>query len=139
MLETEFKDLQRLLKAPILVGENDHIKQAKRELQEYYAGSRQSFEMALHTPGTEFQNQVWQELTSIPFGSTRSYAEQAERIGNPKAVRAVGTANGMNRISIVVPCHRVIGSNGDLTGYGGGLERKRWLLEHEAKFREAGI
>jgi len=133
MLETEFKDLQRLLKAPILIGENDHIKQLKHELKEYYAGARQSFEVALHTPGTDFQNQVWRELVTIPYGSTRSYAEQAERIGNPKAVRAVGTANGMNRISIVVPCHRVIGSNGDLTGYGGGLERKRWLLEHEAR------
>lgn len=133
MLETELKDLQRLLKAKIITGENQHIYQAKSELEEYFAGERKSFEMALNTPGTAFQQQVWDQLLTIPHGTTRSYQEQAERVGNPKAVRAVASANGHNRVSIVVPCHRVIGKDGNLTGYGGGLERKRWLLEHESK------
>lgn len=83
--------------------------------------------------GTEFQNAVWKTLLKIPYGTTWSYKEEAERLGSPKSVRAVANANGQNRISIIVPCHRVIGSNGTLTGYGGGLWRKKWLLEHEAK------
>lgn len=132
MLETEFKDLQRLLKSKIITGENKHIKQAKKELKEYFAGKRKEFDISLDHPGTDFQNQVWNGLKDIPYGETRSYQQQAEHINNPKAVRAVGTANGCNRISIVVPCHRVIGKDGNLTGYGGGLERKRWLLEHES-------
>lgn len=131
MLETEFHDLQKRLQAPILIGENEHIVQLKRELKEYFNGERQQFEVALHTPGTDFQNSVWQLLTTIPYGETRSYLKQAESLGNAKAVRAVATANGCNRIAIVIPCHRVIGSDGSLTGYAGGLERKRWLLEHE--------
>lgn len=131
MLETEFKDLQRLLKAKIITGENKHIIQLKKELAEYFDGERTSFDVQLHTPGTEFQNLAWAGLLKIPFGETASYKEQAEKIGKPKAVRAVGTANGCNRISIIIPCHRVIGSDGTLTGYGGGLERKRWLLDHE--------
>jgi AraC family transcriptional regulator of adaptative response/methylated-DNA-[protein]-cysteine methyltransferase len=133
MLETELKDLQRLLKAKIINGENQHILQAKSELAEYFRGERTHFEMALDTPGTAFQREVWGQLLTIPYGSTRSYQEQAEKIGNPKAVRAVASANGHNRVAIVVPCHRVIGKDGHLTGYGGGLERKRWLLEHESK------
>ena len=133
MLETEFKDLQRLLKSKIITGENKHIKQAKKELKEYFAGTRQKFEIPLDHPGTDFQNQVWNGLKDIPYGETRTYQQQATHINNPKAVRAVGTANGCNRISIVVPCHRVIGKDGNLTGYGGGLVRKRWLLDHEQK------
>lgn len=133
MLETEFKDLQRLLKSRIITGENNHIKQAKKELKEYFEGKRKHFDMPLDHPGTEFQNQVWNGLKDIPYGETWTYQEQATHIKNPKAVRAVGTANGCNRISIVVPCHRVIGKDGNLTGYGGGLERKRWLLDHEQK------
>jgi AraC family transcriptional regulator of adaptative response/methylated-DNA-[protein]-cysteine methyltransferase len=131
MLETEFEDLQRRLKAPIMAGENEHIKQIKKELEEYFLGTRKSFTVKLHTPGTEFQNGVWKMLNTIPFGSTASYQEQATRLNNPKAVRAVARANGMNRIAIVIPCHRVIGKDGSLTGYAGGLERKRWLLDHE--------
>lgn len=131
MLETELKDLQRLLKSKIITGENSHIHQAKTELTEYFSGNRSTFDLPLDTPGTIFQRQVWNELVTIPHGITRSYQEQAERIGNPKAVRAVASANGHNRVSIVVPCHRVIGKDGNLTGYGGGLARKRWLLEHE--------
>lgn len=135
MLETEFKDLQRLLKARIIAGENKHIRQAKKEMAEYFEGKRKTFDVALHTPGTDFQNQAWDALDTIPFGETASYQQQAEKLNKPNAVRAVGTANGCNRISIIVPCHRVIGKDGNLTGYGGGLERKRWLIDHEKKNR----
>ncbi len=131
MLETEFKDLQRLLRAKIIAGENEHIKQAKKEVGEYFEGKRKSFDVKLNAPGTDFQKSAWQCLHTIPYGETATYQYQAEKLKNPKAVRAVGTANGANRISIIIPCHRVIGKDGKLTGYGGGLERKRWLLEHE--------
>ncbi|MFD2178244.1 methylated-DNA--[protein]-cysteine S-methyltransferase [Veronia pacifica] len=131
MLETEFSDLQRLFNAKIMNGENQHIETVRRELNEYFAGERMSFTVKLDTPGTTFQQSVWQALCKIPYGQTYSYQQQAESIGNNKAVRAVASANGMNRIAIVIPCHRVIGKNGQLTGYGGGLERKRWLLLHE--------
>jgi len=133
MLETEFKDLQRLLKARIITGENEHIKQAKRELEEFFDGIRKTFDVKLHTPGTQFQNQIWSVLKEIPYGQTSTYKEQAITIGNQNAVRAVARANGMNRISIIIPCHRVIGKNGSLTGYGGAIERKQWLIEHERK------
>ncbi len=131
MLETELKDLQRLLKARIITGENQHILLAKSELAAYFSGGRKTFSVALDTPGTAFQQQVWSELLTISCGETRSYQQQAICIGNAKAVRAVASANGHNRISIMIPCHRVIGKDGTLTGYGGGLERKQWLLEHE--------
>ena len=130
-LETELKDLQRLLNTRIIAGENEHIKQLKKELAEYFAGTRKTFDVALHTPGTDFQNQVWKALNTIPFGVTATYAQQAKKIDKPSAVRAVGTANGANRISIIIPCHRVVGSNGQLTGYGGGLARKQWLIDFE--------
>ncbi len=135
MLETEFRDLQKRLQSEILIGENKHTKQLKKELKEYFAGTRRTFEVPLHTPGTDFQNQVWNALHKIAFGTTSTYQDQAKMINNPKAVRAVARANGANRISIVIPCHRIIGKNGDLTGYGGGIERKRWLLEFEKKSR----
>jgi methylated-DNA-[protein]-cysteine S-methyltransferase len=105
--------------------------EAVRQLSEYFEGTREDFELPLELTGTEFQRQVWTELTSIPFGQTVSYGDLARAIGKPSAVRAVGAANGDNPISIIVPCHRVIGSDGGLTGYGGGLERKEWLLRHE--------
>ncbi len=133
MLDTEFKDLQKLLNAQILVGENEHIRQVKREISEYFEGKRQAFNVDLDTPGTTFQREVWTALHQIPYGKTAAYQDQAQAIGNPKAVRAVARANGANRVAIIIPCHRVIGKNGQLTGYGGGLERKRWLLEHEVK------
>ncbi len=134
MLETEFRDLQRLLKTRIITGENQHIKQAKIEIAEYFKGQRKDFKVKLCKPGTDFQQSVWQCLKTIPYGQTATYQQQAERINNPKAVRAVASANGYNRISIIIPCHRVIGKNGKLTGYGGGLERKRWLIEHEKAY-----
>ena len=107
------------------------IKNCIKQLDEYFAGTRKTF--AIHTlqTGTEFQQTVWAELCNIPYGRTISYLELSKKIGNVKAIRAVGTANGNNSVSIIVPCHRVIGSNGDLVGYGGDLWRKKWLLEHE--------
>jgi methylated-DNA-[protein]-cysteine S-methyltransferase len=104
---------------------------ATLQLTEYFAGSRREFDLPLRLQGTGFQTRVWQELTEIPYGQTWSYGELAKRIDKPSASRAVGLANGRNPISIVVPCHRVIGADGSLTGYGGGLPRKQWLLAHE--------
>ncbi|OED38645.1 XRE family transcriptional regulator [Chromatiales bacterium (ex Bugula neritina AB1)] len=131
MLETEFRDIRKRLNAAILPGENWHLSQVKKELAEYFAGNRKQFEVSLDTPGTEFQRLVWEKLLQIPYGSTRSYSQQAKILDRPTAVRAVASANGSNRISIIVPCHRVIGADGNLTGYGGGLHRKKWLLELE--------
>lgn len=131
MLETEFKDLCKRLNAVILPGENKHLSQLETELAEYFSGTRKQFNVPLHTPGTPFQNDVWQLLQEIPYATTRSYQEQAIKLNRPKAVRAVASANGFNRIAIVIPCHRVIGKNGQLTGYSGGLERKKWLLDFE--------
>jgi methylated-DNA-[protein]-cysteine S-methyltransferase len=105
--------------------------QLRTELDEYFAGTRKSFNVKLAPEGTEFQRAAWTALTKIPFGQTRSYGEQAASIGNPKAVRAIGAANGKNPIAIVVPCHRVIGANGTLTGYAGGLDKKEFLLKLE--------
>ena len=102
-----------------------------RQLTEYFAGTRREFDLPLRLQGTTFQTRVWRELTEIPYGQTWSYGHLARRIDKPSASRAVGLANGRNPISILVPCHRVIGADGSLTGYGGGLERKRWLLAHE--------
>jgi AraC family transcriptional regulator of adaptative response/methylated-DNA-[protein]-cysteine methyltransferase len=134
MLPTEYKDLKRLLNTTIEDGENFHISQLKEQLKEYFEGSRKEFSIPLVTPGSEFQKSVWKELLKIPFGTTRSYLEQSVALGKSGAIRAVANANGMNRISIVIPCHRVIGSDGHLTGYGGGLKRKKWLLDHEKKY-----
>ena len=107
------------------------LQAAAQQLTEYFAGSRRSFNLPLQLQGTDFQKRVWSQLTEIPYGETLSYGELAKRIDNPNASRAVGLANGRNPISILVPCHRVIGADGSLTGYGGGVERKRWLLAHE--------
>lgn len=107
--------------------------QVKKQMQAYFAGELTDFDLPLKMIGTDFQKTVWLELQTIPFGTTISYGELAQRVGNPSASRAVGAANGRNPISIIVPCHRVIGSNGKLTGYGGGMERKEWLLAHESK------
>lgn len=137
-LETEFADLQKRLNARIIAGENEFTAQAERQIGEYFLGQRQTFDLPLVSPGTDFQNQVWRALQAIPYGHTASYSEQAERLGRPSAVRAVATANGCNRIAIVIPCHRVIGKNGQLVGYAGGLERKKWLLAHERKHRSVG-
>lgn len=110
---------------------------AAAELHEYFSGTRRSFTTPLEPSGTEFQRAVWAALTDIEFAGTRSYGQLAAAIGRPRAVRAVGAANGRNPLSLFVPCHRVIGSDGTLTGYAGGLERKRWLLAHELAHRDA--
>lgn len=110
------------------------IKLCCTQLSEYFEGSRKEFNLPVQQSGTAFQQKVWKELTKIGYGKTISYLELSKRIGDVKAIRAAGTSNGKNKISIIVPCHRVIGSNGDLTGYAGELWRKKWLLEHEAKF-----
>ncbi len=132
-LESEFQDLQRRLQSPILTGKNQHIAQARNELQEYFQGKRKKFSVMLDMQGTAFQQAVWQILLSIPYGRTISYLQQARLLNKPSAVRAVANANGANRISIIIPCHRVIGSDGKLTGYGGGIERKQWLLDLESR------
>lgn len=106
---------------------------AKEQLAEYFEGKRTEFDLDYKFSGTEFQREVWNQLSKIPYGETISYLELAQRIGRPKAVRAVGQANGRNPISIMVPCHRVVGMNGTLTGYGGGLSRKEFLLRHELR------
>ncbi|MWN31117.1 MULTISPECIES: bifunctional transcriptional activator/DNA repair enzyme AdaA [unclassified Gilliamella] len=136
MLETEFEQLQKQLKMKIIFGDNNHIKQTKKEIDEYFQGKRQHFNVKLHTPGTDFQKTVWDCLKQIPYGKLTTYKQQAEKINTPQAIRAVANANGFNRVAIIVPCHRVIGSNGELMGYGGGLERKRWLIEHEKKYSD---
>ncbi len=111
--------------------DNRLIKDCISQLDEYFKGERRSFQLRLNLIGTEFQKKVWKELLKIPFGKMVSYLDVARKIKNEKAVRAVGQAIGKNPVSIVVPCHRVIGSNGELTGYASGLWRKKWLLEHE--------
>lgn len=131
MLETEFEDPSKRLKAKIIQGEHIHLNVVRKQLEEYFDGIRKEFDLPLHTPGTEFQKAVWKELLTIPYGTTRSYKQQSIAINMPDAIRAVASANGMNRIAIIIPCHRVIGSDGKLTGYGGGLWRKKWLLDHE--------
>lgn len=112
-------------------GDNAILARAQAQLAEYFAGNRTSFDLPLEMAGTEFERSVWNLLRDIPYGATTSYGDLARRLGTPKDARAVGAANGKNPIPIIVPCHRVIGANGDLTGFGGGLETKRWLLVHE--------
>jgi methylated-DNA-[protein]-cysteine S-methyltransferase len=109
------------------------FKDVVAQLDAYFAGEQRQFDVPMALEGTEFQRRVWAGLCEIPYGETISYGELARRVGNPKASRAVGLANGRNPVAIIVPCHRVIGADGSLTGYGGGLDRKVWLLEHERK------
>lgn len=136
MLETELKDISRHFRSNILPGSSKFFEPLKIQLEEYFKGIRTEFDIPLETPGTDFRKQVWRVLQTIPYGETRSYKEQAIALGNAKAVRAVANANGANRISIIIPCHRVIGEDGKLTGYGGGLWRKNWLLNHEKKNKQ---
>jgi methylated-DNA-[protein]-cysteine S-methyltransferase len=128
-----YMDRQRYRPEPETFGDRDDVPftEAARQLEEYFAGTRTRFDLPLAPVGTPFQRQVWEALQAIPYGQTVSYGQLADRLGRPAAARAVGFANGHNPISIIVPCHRVVGSNGDLTGYGGGLERKRRLLDFE--------
>jgi methylated-DNA-[protein]-cysteine S-methyltransferase len=114
------------------------LDRARRQLTEYFARTRTAFDLPLDPPGTTFERQVWDLLRTIPYGATTSYGELARRLGDPRATRAVGAANGKNPIPIIIPCHRVVGARGDLTGFGGGLDRKRWLLEHEGALLPLG-
>ena len=111
-----------------------HLKDCIRQLDEYFKGKRMTFDLPLIISGTDFQKKVWNELKKIPFGKTASYKEIALKAGNIKAVRAIGNANNKNKIAVIIPCHRVIGSDGKLSGYAGGVKRKKWLLEHERNF-----
>lgn len=135
-LETEFRDLQHLFSANIIAGENRHTRQAEKEIGEYFAGERQTFSLALDTPGSEFQRLVWKGLERVPYGEKTHYQRLAADIGKPAATRAVASANGANRVAIVIPCHRIIGKDNSMTGYGGGIARKAWLINHEATLRK---
>lgn len=131
MLATNLQRIVKRMGRPVAPGTNDHLRVMRKELDEYFTGNRADFHVPLDVAGTPFQERVWAELRAIPNGQTISYAELARRIDQPSAFRAVARANGDNRIAIVIPCHRVISSDGTLGGYGGGLWRKQWLLEHE--------
>jgi AraC family transcriptional regulator of adaptative response/methylated-DNA-[protein]-cysteine methyltransferase len=131
MLETELKALAKSLNARLVQGANPHFDLLEQELAGYFDAQRKTFTVPLFPVGTDFQKEVWTMLQTIPYGQTRSYQEQARALQKPAHVRALANANGMNKISILIPCHRVIGSNGQLTGYGGGLWRKQFLLELE--------
>tara|TARA_R110002051_G_scaffold8257_3_gene34894 strand:- start:6067 stop:6543 length:477 start_codon:yes stop_codon:yes gene_type:complete len=117
----------------------ESLEDAIYQLNEYFEGIRTEFQLDLNPEGTEFQKKVWLELQNIPYGRTASYMELSKLIGDPKAIRAVGAANGRNPLWIIVPCHRVIGSDGSLTGYAGGLHRKKWLLEHESPHKQQSL
>lgn len=117
----------------------DVLEDAIYQFQEYFEGTRENFDLKLNPSGTDFQKKVWDALCEIPYGKTVSYLELSKKLGDPKAIRAVAAANGKNPLWIVVPCHRVIGSNGDLVGYAGGLHRKKWLLEHESPVKQTSL
>jgi len=133
-LESEFNKLALTFGESVISGSNKHIRALKKQVKEYFKGKRKEFSLPLITPGTDFQTAVWNNLKKIPYGKTISYLQLAKSIKNPGAARAVAAANGSNRIAIIIPCHRVIGSDGDLVGYAGGLEKKKWLIEHEKKY-----
>ena len=132
MLEAQLATVRKLFAAPVAPGSNEHLKTLEAELADYFAGKLRNFSAPLVYPGTAFQRKVWGELLKIPYGETRSYEDLAIAVGDRKAVRAVGRANGLNRIAIVIPCHRVVNKSGALGGYGGGLRRKQFLLDLEA-------
>ncbi len=143
---TEFKGDENGLASITVLDKNkpigiipDILKDAVTQFQEYFEGDRINFDLKLNPEGTDFQKKVWNALLKIPFGKTISYLELSKQLGDVKAIRAVASANGKNPLWIVVPCHRVIGTNGDLTGYAGGLHRKKWLLEHESPAKQTTL
>jgi len=143
---TEFKGDENGLASITVLDKNkpigiipDVLKDAVTQFQEYFEGKRTDFDLKLNPEGTDFQKKVWNALLEIPFGKTISYLELSKQLGDVKAIRAVASANGKNPLWIVVPCHRVIGTNGDLTGYAGGLHRKKWLLEHESPAKQTSL
>jgi O-6-methylguanine DNA methyltransferase len=132
MLPAQLETIRRRLNLPIVAGRHPHLDRLAAQLDEYFAGSRRSFDLPLVAPGSAFQERTWATLRNLPAGTTISYEELARRVGLPGAQRAVGTANGANRIAVVIPCHRVVRKGGDAGNYGGGRWRKEWLLAHEA-------
>lgn len=133
LLPTQLKRVQRLCRGPVVEGDHPYLEQARAELGEYFLGHRDVFSVPVVIDGTPFQTAVWYLLLRIPFGKTTSYDELARALKLPGGARAVGRANGDNRLAIIVPCHRVINADGSLSGYGGGRHRKRWLLSHERR------
>lgn len=147
LFDFEFRKMMPAIKARICKYHNEEMQEGdhelfgvvERQITEYLTGSRQGFELPIIMSGTDFQQRVWNELLNIPYGSTRSYMQQAKALGDEKAIRAVARANGENCLAIIVPCHRIVGSDGSLTGYAGGLKMKKWLLEHEASQVGKGV
>ena len=138
MLPTQKVRIQKHFDGELVQGDHPHFGPLEAQLTEYFEGKREHFDLPLTYPGSAFQCSVWESLMTIPYGKTRSYAQQSELIGNKKAIRAMAKANGDNRIAILIPCHRVIGSNGELIGYGGKLWRKKFLLELEGALIKQG-
>ena len=132
-IDTIMKRIESYAGSEFRQEEHPYFELLKTQIAEYFTGIRKDFDLPLHLAGSQFQVSVWKALMEIPYGETRSYKKQAIALGNEKAIRAVAGANGENGIAIIIPCHRVIGENGSLTGYGGGLQRKQWLLDHEWK------
>ncbi|MBL4592031.1 MAG: methylated-DNA--[protein]-cysteine S-methyltransferase [Phycisphaerales bacterium] len=137
--QREQAELEAAFGTKMTTGDHPLLDQLESELGAFFAGELTDFAVPLDTPGTNWQQRVWKALCEIPFGETISYGQLADRLDNPGGSRAVGLANGKNRVSIVIPCHRVIAADGTLHGYGGGLDRKRWLLDHEALHSGAGL
>jgi len=133
MMSSILSRIQIALNTSVVEGEHRHFRILEYQIEEYFAGIRKGFDLPLHMIGTPFQLRVWKGLQQIPYAETRSYKKQSVLLGDEKAIRAVARANGENGLAIIIPCHRVIGENGSLVGYGGGLPRKQWLLEHERK------
>ena len=136
-LEREIEKMRSERNVVIVPGRTPPINSIEKEIAAYFEGTLESFKTPILLKGSEFQKSVWKELQKIPYGQTRSYSEQAESLGRPTATRAVANANGANQLAIIVPCHRIVRNNGDLGGYGGGLERKRWLLDHEKAMKSS--
>ncbi|PQB02961.1 methylated-DNA--[protein]-cysteine S-methyltransferase [Aureitalea marina] len=124
---------------PTNTSPSEELQKAIEQIRDYFDGKRSSFDLALAPKGTDFQRKVWQELINIPYGKTISYQELANRLGDPLVIRAAASANGRNPIAVIIPCHRVIGSDGSLTGYAGGLHRKKWLVEHEQPYQQGNL
>ena len=133
MLNTQLKRVKKYFQADIIAGSNSIFASLQQQIDEYFQGHRREFSLPLKTPGSEWQQRLWQQLQELPYGQTRSYQQLAELIGQPTAVRAVAQANGANRIAIIIPCHRIIAANGNMVGYGGKVWRKRHLLDLEAR------
>ncbi len=134
----QFNDKEQILPAANGVGIRE-IEDTVKQFEEYFEGKRTQFDIKLAPEGTDFQKRVWKQLQEIQFGKTMTYQQMANQLGNPKVIRAAASANGKNPISIVIPCHRVIGSDGSLTGYASGLHRKKWLLEHESPVKQQSL